>query len=490
MLRPGDAYFYDSNDPAPLFNLAGHLAVHGRPLFVLARHDIEALNVEHNIPIASSSWLSQNGDARSTEPALENIRRKIDAFLWENLRAVVVLEGVEYLASLHGDERVVNFLRDIVDGVRLEDHVFLATGDFNAFPLTTRQHLSRYMSDLESSVLEHWNLEPDLILDHPLCAPPSEEETEWIEQQLQLAISNSTPGEIPPQSTVFGTMEGGVESPDSEDIQAATESLDGVVREWAQPATIPSQEDVQPEQEVPVLVSSAEEESQQEGIPFDQQSHEIVEEKPQNIVHNEAVVEVETVSSSTVDIVESVERIIAPRIPQRIQRRRKSSTPRMKPRNQQGIQAAVVQAIEVKEMGGIENEYSTRRSGFSTSLEAYADRQQKAVERMRVKATAKRDSSLYDATRQHINRQELNLPETPLPSRSLESVKGRQPVNTKTVLTPLLARPGAKTSTPSKKVIREAASREQSKSTVETKLTIWEIEDLERLKQEKEGGKK
>ena len=216
----------------------------------------------------------------------------------------------------------------------------------------------------------------------------------------------------------------------------------------------------------------------------------MVEEKPQNIVHNEAEEEVEAVSSTAVDIVESVEKSIAPRIPQRIQRRRKSSTPRTKPRNQQGIQAAVVQAIEVKEMGGIENEYSSRRSGFSTSLEAYAVRQEKAVERMRVRATATSDSSLYDATRQHINRQELNLPDTPLPSRSLESVKGRQPVNTKTVLTPLLARPGAENSTPSKKVIREAASREQSKSTVETKLTIWEIEDLERLKQEKGGGKK
>ncbi|MGY8698978.1 MAG: DUF835 domain-containing protein, partial [Candidatus Poseidoniales archaeon] len=169
MLRPGDAYFFDSKNPAPMFDLAGHLAVHGRPLFVLARHEIEALNVDHNIPIASSSWLSQNGDVRSTEPTLENIRRKIDAFLWENLRAVVVLEGIEYLSSLHGDDRIVNFLRDIVDGVRLEDHLFLVTGDFNAFPMTTRQHLSRYMTDLEPSVLEHWNLEPDLILDHPLC---------------------------------------------------------------------------------------------------------------------------------------------------------------------------------------------------------------------------------------------------------------------------------------------------------------------------------
>ena len=247
MLRPGDAYFFDSRNPAPLFDLAGHLAVHGRPLFILARHDIEALNVEHNIPIASSSWLSENGDVRSTDPALENIRRRIDAFLWENLRAVIVLEGVEYLASLHGDDKVVNFLRDIVDGVRLEDHLFLVTGDFNAFPLTTREHLSRYMSNLEPSVLGHWNLEPDLILDHPLCAPPSEEEGKWIEQQLQQAISASNSENFSSQTTVFGTMEGGVESPDSEAIIAATETLETVAREWSHPEQPTSTEHVSSE---------------------------------------------------------------------------------------------------------------------------------------------------------------------------------------------------------------------------------------------------
>ncbi|MBT5392033.1 MAG: hypothetical protein HOL22_06800 [Euryarchaeota archaeon] len=492
MLRPGDAYFFDSNDPAPLFDLAGHLAVHGRPLFVLARHDIEALNVEHNIPIASSSWLSQNGDVRSTEPALENIRRKIDAFLWENLRAVVVLEGVEYLASLHGDDLVVNFLRDIVDGVRLEDHVFLATGDFNAFPLTTRQHLSRYMTDLESSVLEHWNLEPDLILDHPLCAPPSEEETKWIEQQLQLAISDSNPGDLSPQSTVFGTMEGGLETPDSEDILAATESLDNVIREWSQPAAIDPQEVIQSEQEISIAVSGPleGEQTHQNEIPAPQQGADSIDEKEQDIIQTEAKQKAEPIEIPVVQIAKDVEKIIAPRTAQRIRRRRKTPTHRTKPRNQQGIQAAVVQAIEAKELKGIESEYSSRRSGFSKSLEAYANRQERAVENMRVRATAKSDSSLNDATRQHINRQELNLPETPLPNRSLESVKGRQPVNTQTILTPLMARPGASSSTPSKDVIRESASRQQSESTIESKLSIWEIEDRERLRKEAEGTKK
>jgi len=491
MLRPGDAYFFDSINPAPLFDLAGHLAVHGRPLLVLARHDIEALNVEHNIPIASSSWLSQNGDARSTEPTLENIRRKIDAFLWENLRAVVVLEGVEYLSSLHGDNRVVDFLRDIVDGVRLEDHVFLATGDFNAFSMTTRQHLSRYMTDLEPSVLEHWNLEPDLILDHPLCAPASEEERQWIEQQLQQAISPTYSDDHSPQTTVFGTMEGGLESPDSEDIQAATESLDTVVREWAQPEVAPS-EQITEQSEInredtsnrihPVearVELNTSEESQDLQEQFEQnneltpieQSFEFTDTAPEVIV-NERV------------------HINRPRKPQRILRRKKSTVTRTSPRNQQGIQAAVENALTAKGFLDIEGSHTTPRSTFSYSLESYENRQNKAVESMRVKSSIKSDSSLYNATRQQVNRRELKLPDTPLPKRPLEGIKGRQPINTPTKLTPLLARPGVSSSMQPKEAIRESASRQQTESSIEMKLSIWEIEDRERLKKELEGAKK
>ncbi|MGY8727838.1 MAG: DUF835 domain-containing protein [Candidatus Poseidoniales archaeon] len=491
MLRPGDAYFFDSMNPAPLFDLAGHLAVHGRPLYVLARHNIEALNVEHNIPIASSSWLSQNGDVRSTEPTLENLRRKIDAFLWENLRAVVVLEGVEYLSSLHGDERVVDFLRDIVDGVRLEDHIFLATGDFNAFPMTTRQHLSRYMTDLEPAVLEHWNLEPERILDHPLCAPPSDEERQWIEQQLQQAISPSYAGDYPPQSTVFGTMEGGIESPDSEDIQAATESLDTVVREWAEPEAKPS--DAMTEQSEinfvetlnqtrpveTILESSAVEESQDLREEF-VQKNEPTQTKP-SVEIDESVAEV---------IVNDIVRINQPRKPQRIRRRRKPTVTRTTPRNQQGIQAAVENAQIAKDFVDIESSHTNPRSTFSNSLEAYENRQNKAVESMRVKSSTKNDSSLYDASRQQVNNQEFNLPDMPLPKRPLDSLKGRQPINTQTKLTPLLARPGVSSSPQPKEAIRESASRQQTESPIEMKLSAWDIEDRARLKKELEGAKK
>jgi hypothetical protein len=491
MLRPGDAYFFDSKNPAPMFDLAGHLAVHGRPLFVLARHEIEALNVDHNIPIASSSWLSQNGDVRSTEPTLENIRRKIDAFLWENLRAVVVLEGIEYLSSLHGDDRIVNFLRDIVDGVRLEDHLFLVTGDFNAFPMTTRQHLSRYMTDLEPSVLEHWNLEPDLILDHPLCAPPSEEERQWIEQQLQLAISPSDSGGMPPQSTVFGTMEGGLESPDPEDMQAATESLNTVAREWATPEAQPLKENVvylEPDS-TETLSQSNQVESLPDAMINLNLKHSNESQKPVVEPTSNNLEEVH-VKSTHARLKERRTTLNEPRKAQRIRRRSKTTAARTAPRNQQGIQAAAANAHDAKELIEIRSSSRTPQNSFSNSLADYDERQKKAVESMRLKSSAKSDSSLNDATRQKINRQELNLPETPLPIRPLEAINGRQPINTHTKLTPLLARPGVTSPSQPQDVIRESASRQQTESPIEMKLSVWEVEDRERLRKELEGAKK
>ncbi len=492
MLRPGDAYFFDSRNPAPLFDLAGHLAVHGRPLFVLARHDIEALNVEHDIPIASSSWLSENGDVRSTDPALENIRRRIDAFLWENLRAVIVLEGVEYLASLHGDDKVVNFLRDIVDGVRLEDHLFLVTGDFNAFPLTTREHLSRYMSNIEPSVLEHWNLEPDLILDHPLCAPPSEEEGKWIEQQLQQAISASNSENFSSQTTVFGTMEGGVESPDSEAIIAATETLETVAREWSHPEQPTSTEHVSSEienetQAVPSVTETVE---QAPVLPPAEMQED--EGKPTHLdaEDNSPPVQVtKTVVTHPEKSHDESNKTSGPRPAQRVRRRKKNTSPQKTARNQRAIQAAAVHAVDAKELSEIQSVRSTQRSSFANSLEAYADRQDQALESVRAQYSPQSDSSLKNSTIVFKDIQDVEVRISSTQRGSIESVKSRRPVNTETKLTPLSARPGAGKSAKSKTVNRESASRKQSESTIENKLSIWEIEDRERLRKELEEEK-
>ena len=197
MIHPGDALMLDALDPSEVFSLAGHLANHGRPVLVLSRHDVDSLSVEHGLPVSACHWLSTGNHPRALQPILQDVRTKIDAFLWENMRAVVVLEGVEYLAGMNGDGPTIDFLRDAVDGVRMDDHVLLTTADLNAFELEPRHRLERCFSMIQQSDVEQWLLDPELLLDHPVCAPPTDDERQWIEQQLKRAIEHSpvqTPG--------------------------------------------------------------------------------------------------------------------------------------------------------------------------------------------------------------------------------------------------------------------------------------------------------
>ena len=132
---------------------------------------------------------------------------------------------------------------------------------------------------------------------------------------------------------------------------------------------------------------------------------------------------------------------------------------------------------------------STQRSSFANSLEAYADRQDQALESVRAQYSPQSDSSLKNSTIVFKDIQDVEVWISSTQRGSIESVKSRRPVNTETKLTPLSARPGAGKSAKSKPVNRESASRKQSESSIENKLSIWEIEDRERLRKELEEEK-
>ena len=183
------------------------------------------------------------------------------------------------------------------------------------------------------------------------------------------------------------------------------------------------------------------------------------------------------------------EKKIAPRPAQRIRRRRKTSGVRRTARNQQAIQAAVMHAVEAKELSEIQSVRSSPVSTFANSLEAYAQRQDQAIENMRAQSSPQSDSSLKNSSIQLKDIQDIEVRKAPAQKGSIESVKGRRSVHTETRLTPLSARPGAAKSVESKPLNRESASRKQSEPSIENKLSIWEIEDRERLRKELEEGK-
>lgn len=340
------------------------------------------------------------------------------------------------------------------------------------------------MTDLDASVLEHWNLEPDLLLDHPLCAPASEEERQWIEQQLQQAISSSSGGPIAPQSSVYGTMEGGMDAPESEEVQAATESLHSVVQEWNNES---KKDAVEPESnEVSIQNNPLQKPTQQESTTHQTSA-------PSSISYASDATEIEMdikeVAPSRVSNQQPyIAPPAAPRRAQKVRRKKKKAVERPNRKKQLALFAAVRNAPEAKELSEFDKGKRQPPQAISSSLVKYANRQEKAVAKMTV--VPRMNSSVLDATRQHVNSREHRLPETPLANRPLEAVNDRMPVDTETSLTPHMARPGAMAQSQGDKPSREGAFRRQSKPSLEDKLSVWEIEDRERLRKDTEAKEK
>ena len=239
MLSPGQSLIYDSEDPAKLFQLASDLAKHGRPILVISRYEVEQLNLKYDLPIESCSWLSNAETENSLDPSLESIKMKIDAFLWANSRAVVAFEGLEYLAGIHGDDRMIGMVRDICDGVKLEDHLFLSTADLSAFNISKRQLLTRELDEVKPETLDHWLLEDELLLDHPICTSPDEDEVLWIESQLERALGENLQSPANAADAMHG-MSGGEELLDPREISDATGNLSAMMQEWAEDSEIES----------------------------------------------------------------------------------------------------------------------------------------------------------------------------------------------------------------------------------------------------------
>jgi hypothetical protein len=268
------------------------------------------------------------------------------------------------------------------------------------------------MTDLDASVLEHWNLEPDLLLDHPLCAPASEEERQWIEQQLQQAISSSSGGPIAPQSSVYGTMEGGMDAPESEEVQAATESLHSVVQEWNNES---KKDAVEPESnEVSIQNNPLQKPTQQESTTYQTSA-------PSSISYASDATEIkmdmkEVVPSRVSKQQPYIAPPAAPRRAQKVRRKKKKAVERPNRKKQLALFAAVRNAPEAKKLSEIDKGKRQPPQAISSSLVKYANRQEKAVAKMTV--VPRMNTSVLDATRQHVNSREHRLPETPLANRT------------------------------------------------------------------------
>ncbi len=474
MIHPGDALLFDALDPAHLFTLAGHLANHGRPILVISRHDPDSLNVEHNLPAAACHWLSTSDHPRAIPPSLEQVRTKIDAFLWENMRAVVLLEGIEYLAGVNGDGRTIDFIRDVVDGVRMDDHVLLSTADMNAFELEPRHRMSRCLTLIEPFEIEHWLTEPELILDHPLCAPPTEEEGQWIEQQLQRGLEHSPTQTSTPYDG--GGMVGGHEPADEFERQEATAMLESQVRSWAEPEPTAK---APPTQEAEVVEPTLIEPHIEATVaPSQAQASE-----PISVQTNAAPIATVATSESRIQASKKPTKT-GPR-PALRQRRRKRREAKAPSNQQAQTVAAAAHAPRETPLFPAPNP-AHKPAAIATTLDAYEARQQTAIAKTFRPQTAS-IRGLRDALRQRSSARPHQLPPVGAGPRPLAAIEHLQPIGATTPLTPLSARPGIETEAKPKHLPREISSKEQTAPSIEDTLSSWELEDLERVRKERDG---
>ena len=182
MLTPGSVYSSSSDQ---FFNLASILKKHGRPLLVMSRKTKEDLVVNYDIPPDSCLWLSQSEGEDVQFVNIEAIKGTIFGFLEGNIRAVLLLDGLEYLSNICGAKDVIDMLRDISDKMRYEDDCLLISFDQNAWTSSQCAQILRAAPPLDTDTVNAWISDPEYLLEHPIMRAPTTEEMEKIAKFIE-----------------------------------------------------------------------------------------------------------------------------------------------------------------------------------------------------------------------------------------------------------------------------------------------------------------
>lgn len=254
LLKPGSVY---SNESDELFSLASNLKNHGRPLLVISRRIREDLVVNYNLPAEDCLWLSQKEAEGVQFVDIDAIKGTVYGFLEGNLRAVLLLDGLEYLANICGSKEVIDMVRELADRMRFEDDCLLISCDEKAWTKSDAAQIKRAAPHIDTEIIEAWNSDPEYLLDHPLMAPPTEEEllklAEYLEANTpetfeKLEIIESPPEVIESEEIVIEIVEEEIIlTEDEEEIVEEEEVLPEISKGPRTPQTVKRRKAKHPE---------------------------------------------------------------------------------------------------------------------------------------------------------------------------------------------------------------------------------------------------
>mgnify|MGYP003681979423 FL=1 len=162
LLKPGCVY---SNESDSMFTLAANLKSHGKPLLVISRKIREELVVAYGLPAEDCLWLSQKEAEGVQFVDIDAIKGTVYGFLEGNLRAVLLLDGLEYLANICGSSAVIEMVRELGDRMRFEDDCLLISFDRSAWDKSEAAQLIRAAPYLDSETIDAWNNDSESLLD-------------------------------------------------------------------------------------------------------------------------------------------------------------------------------------------------------------------------------------------------------------------------------------------------------------------------------------
>ena len=175
VLRQGQAWLEHSIEPDQMFEFAQVVIDFAQPVLLISRQSPSKMKATHNIDMQHYRWLSETEHDRTLEPSLESIRRNIDQFYEQHQQSILILEGIEYLSGIHGEQRVIEMIRSVVDQTRANGNVLMVSSNLEAFTSQHRSRLEREFSTLASQQLQTWLLDVDLLREHPFFSEIDEE---------------------------------------------------------------------------------------------------------------------------------------------------------------------------------------------------------------------------------------------------------------------------------------------------------------------------
>ena len=247
-LDSSKAILVDEDEPKLVFELISLLAVNGKSVFSLARQPTKDLVGTYGIPSSNCLRFTETAGEGNIVASLENVNRKFDELLWESERSVICVEGIEYLASLHGENRVLDLLRTMIDKVRNEDHLLLIGCNLSAFDTMFRATISTELEIKDNQTIRSWIALGELITDQPLFQLADEAESLWIEAELNSALSPNENEEM----ISMESLQGGSQKIGTEIANEVGKDLTDMMKEWAAESRVASSGKIDaPNPEVP-----------------------------------------------------------------------------------------------------------------------------------------------------------------------------------------------------------------------------------------------